>query len=179
MNDCEYPIKVKGLPIERENTLYKLCENAYFTLEACMIMPLVFMVILFIMYTGFFFYNKCLLKQDTYRLLLRAGQIKNASNEEIAEEIRQMDSNWYYDKYVMCKIGDKYIEVNHDNLVIKQSATLNVNIPLLEKWFGADVWELGTTVEVKRICPTGIIRSRRKLEKLIQKENEQCATGNM
>lgn len=137
-----------------------------------MIMPLVFMVIFFIMYNGFFFYNKCLLKQDTYRLLLRAGQIKNASNEEIADEIRQIDANWYYDKYVMCQFGDKYIEVNHDNFEVRQKAALDVNIPLLQKWLGVDMWELGVTVEVRRISPTEIIRARRKMEKLTQKENE-------
>ena len=164
MNNCEHAIKEKNLS--------RVYENAYFTLEACMIMPLVFMVIFFIMYSGFYFYNKCLLKQDIYRQLIRAGQIKNTSNEEIADEIRRTDSSWYYDKYIMCSFGDKHIEVNHDNIVIGQEAALNVNLPMLQKWFGADMWELGTTVEVRRISPTEIIRTRRKLEKVTQKENE-------
>ena len=72
----------------------------------------------------------------------------------------------------MCSFGDKHIEVNHDNIVIGQEAALNVNLPMLQKWFGADMWELGTTVEVRRISPTEVIRTRRKLEKVTQKENE-------
>ncbi len=172
MNNCKHSLKVRTLPGIQENVLVEARENAYFTLEACMIMPIVFMVILFIMYSGFFLYNKCLIKQDTYRILLRACQMKNVSNEEVAEEIREIDSKWYYDKYVLCRFGDKHIEVNHDNIVIEQEATLNVNLPLLQKWLGTDTWGLETGAEVKRVRPTQIIRSRRKLEKLTQKENE-------
>lgn len=150
----------------------RLKENAYFSLEATLIMPFVFMAILFLIYTGFFFYDNCLLKQDTYRMLIRGSQIKYSSNEEVIQKIKEEDSKWYYDKYVMCVWGNKRIEVEHKSIFMEQEAALNVSIPFVSDLVGNNMWSLDTAVKAVRIHPTKTIRSCRKIESLLGKEKE-------
>lgn len=151
----------------------KYCkENAYFSLEATLIMPIVFMTILFLIYIGFFFYDKCLLKQDIYRMLIRAGQIKYSSNEEVVQKIKEEDAKWYYDKYVMCMWGNRKIEVEYNSILISNKAALNVSVPLVGRWVGNDMWIMDTEVRNTRVHPTKTIRACRKAESLLEKEKE-------
>lgn len=145
-------------------------ENAYFSLEATLIMPLVFMTIFFLIYVGFFYYDNCLLTQDTYRLLIRAGQIKYSSNEEIAQKIKEEDAKWYYDKYVMCEWNNKKILVEYNSISIAQEAALNVSVPLTGNHAGERIWSMDTDVKVTRVRPVETIRFCRKTDSLLRKE---------
>lgn len=147
-------------------------QNAYFTLEACLIMPFVFGVIVFIMYVGFYSYNKCLLRQDTYRLLIRGGQVKNASNEEVINKIKEEESRWYYDKYVICLWEDKIIRVERDSINISNNGRMKVSIPFVEEIVGDNVWKMSIDAKANRIHPIDTIRSCRKVESWLTKEME-------
>ena len=47
--------------------------NAYMTIEASLIIPLVLGTYFFLIFTGFFLYNRCVLAQDTYIKCYRAS----------------------------------------------------------------------------------------------------------
>lgn len=158
----------------KNNEKFKMhySQNAYFTLEACLIMPFVFGVIIFIMYVGFYSYDKCLLRQDTYRLLIRGCQIKNASNEDVMKRIKEEESKWYYDKYVMCVWADKRISVEYNSIDISGGCVLNVSNPFADRLGTEKTWDINIEAEVARIHPIDTIRSCRKIESLLDKETE-------
>lgn len=146
--------------------------NAYFTLEACVIMPFVFGVVVFIMYVGFYSYDQCLLRQDVYRLHIRGSQVKNASNEDVVNKIMEEDFSWYHDKYVMYACGDKCISVDHDSINISGEGRLNVTFPLGNTLVGENAWAIKTESDTIRIHPVDTIRSCRKIVNLLEKETK-------
>ena len=144
-------------------------ENGYFSLEACMVMPLVFYLLLFVIYAGFYQYDRCLLEQDIYRMLIRAGQVRSADNREEKKKIKEEDDRWYYDKYALCQIGTKNIEVDYGKIQIAQKAALRVNIPILTEWSGKPEWIFEANVICVRNRPVDTIRKCRKVEKFAKK----------
>lgn len=147
-------------------------QNAYFTLEASLIMPLVLIVIIFIMYVGFYSYDKCLLRQDTYRLLIRGSQVKNASNEDVMNTIKKEDLERNYDKYVMCIWEDKHVSVEHDSINIVGEGMLKVSIPFIDNLLGKNAWNITVEAKTTRIHPIDVIRSCRKIQSLLEKETK-------
>lgn len=152
-------------------------ENAYFSLEACIIMPLVFYSIIFLMYVGFYQYDKCILQQDVFRMLIRGSQTKFLSNEELAQKMKEEDAQWYYDKYVLCSWNDKKIEVGYGEICIKQQAVLNASVPIIMEWTGMEFWDMSMNFSSTRIHPVKTIRSCRKLEKLAERREENEGMG--
>lgn len=152
-------------------------ENAYLTVEACIIMPIVFYTIVFLIYVGFYHYNNCILQQDIFRMLLRGAQEKASSNEEVAQNIKEEDANWYYEKYVLCRWEDKLIEVSHDEIRIRQQAAMETSMPILIKWLGREWWKIDFDFTCTRIHPTDTIRNCRKIERMVERENNDGGVG--
>lgn len=152
-------------------------ENAYFSLEACLVMPIVFYTIIFLIYVGFYHYDKCLLQQDIYRMLIRGSQVKFSLNEEVARKIKEEDAKWYYEKYILCNWEDKTVEVLHDKIRIKQQAAVKASVPMLIKWTGMEMWSIDVDFESARIRPTDIIRNCRKLEKAAERGKKDDGVG--
>ena len=140
-------------------------ENAYFSLEACLILPLVFYMLLFLIYAGFYQYDRCLLRQDTYRLLIRGSQVSFAGNEEVLKKLKEEDTNWCYDKYALCSLGNRELEVKHGSIRITQKAVVKVPFLVLGEWLGKAEWEFSIDAEGGRRRPTQVIRNCRKLER--------------
>ena len=144
-------------------------ENAYFSLEACLILPLVFYVILFMIYVGFYQYDRCLLEQDVYRMLIRAQQTRFADNQELMQKMKAEDTHWYYDKYVLCQWAEKTIEVEHGKIRIAQSGALKTGMSAFSIWNGSDSWNFRADFTGNRLCPEQTIRNCRKLEQLAER----------
>lgn len=140
-------------------------ENAYFSLEACLILPLVFYMLLFLIYAGFYQYDRCLLYQDTYRLLIRGSQVSFAGNGEVLKKLKEEDENWYYEKYGFCSMEGRELEVRHGSIRIAQKAVIKVPFLILSEWSGKSEWEFSVDAEGGRSRPTQVIRNCRKLER--------------
>lgn len=147
-------------------------ENAYFSIEAALIMPLVFLLIFFLIYVGFYQYDKCLLNQDAYRMLIRGSQVKFENNSGVAQKMKEEDVKWYYDKYMLCDFENKRIEVKHGTLSFSQDAVLTVPFLTLIDWTGKRTWHICVDVESGRIQPTDTIRNCRKLQNIQERGDE-------
>ena len=147
----------------KENRACK--QNAYFTLEACMIMPFVLGVIILVMYWGFYSYDKCISQQDVYRLLIRGCQIKDASNEYVLNKIKE-ESERFGDKYVMYISDGKRVAVEHNSINISEKGVLNVKVPFIEFLFEENIWSINTESKTTRIHPIETIRLCKKVESL-------------
>lgn len=145
-------------------------ENAYFSLEAGLILPLVFYVLIFVISVGFYQYDRCLLQQDIYRMLIRGSQIKFEDNNGVAGKLKAQEAGWYYDKYILCSWGEKKIEVKHGSIRLVQQGTLRVPFSTLKEWTRKQGWEIAIAAEGCRIRPTETIRNCRKLEALQEGE---------
>lgn len=138
-------------------------ENAYFTVEASLVLSIVFYTILFLIFTGFYQYNRCLLSQDTYRLALRGSQMLYADNEEVKARVKSEDAGWYYEKYAACHFKEKKIQVTKGKVIMEQTAEVKSPLFVLSKWMNNGMWEMETSAESVRISPVTVIRGCRKI----------------
>lgn len=145
-------------------------ENAYFSLEACLILPIVFYVLIFLLYAGFYQYNRCLLHQDIYRLLIRGSQVRFMDNYGVAEKLKEEEKTWYYEKYMLGSWGSKTIEVEHGSISMAQKGVLRVPFSVLTEWIGKLEWEFSVEAKGCRIRPTQTIRNCRRLEGVAERK---------
>lgn len=137
--------------------------NAYFTVEAALILPMVLGVIVLIIYLWFFQYDRCLMEQDAGILALRGTIMEAEDNQErvrmLIKEAEQMNKK----KYVAWeeKKGDFTIEKG--KLQVKKAGELRFPFRGLQFWNGENVWEVEVVYENQLLSPVSMIRYYRKL----------------
>lgn len=57
--------------------------GAYMTVEATLIVPFVMYISIFLLYLGFFQYDRCLIRQDAYRAALYGSSIYRGDNGKV------------------------------------------------------------------------------------------------
>ena len=70
------------------------------TLEASLIMPLVLYVCIFIIYAGFYQYDRCIMQQDIYRAALRGSSLYGADQSEKYRAAADMMADLTKDNYI-------------------------------------------------------------------------------
>ena len=68
-------------------------KNAYMTLEASLVIPIVIGGIIFILFLGFYLYNVCVVKQGSYIAALRGSQLMDATSDEVEAYVQQQLEN--------------------------------------------------------------------------------------
>lgn len=74
--------------------------DGYFTVEATLIMPVVLYVCIFIIYMGFYLYDKCVMKQDAYRAALTGSSIYRDDNQKVYNAASDRVVKLAADKYI-------------------------------------------------------------------------------
>lgn len=146
-------------------------ENGYMTVEASLIMPLVFLVILFIIYVGFYQHDRCVMEQAAYRAALRGSSLYGADKDEkyraVEDTLRELTEN-----------GLVVMEETHE-IQIKEQITIlsegNLRIPLsgLVELTGSGEWSAEKKTESRLSDPVFFIRLCRKLELGEKKEGSE------
>ena len=132
------------------------------SVEASLIMPFVFLIIIFLMYVGFYMYDDCLIVQDNARIAIRLGQIKWVSDERVLAEFRNIENDWYYDKYVSFIKGERKVNLSNDKIVLSQGASLRTPA-ILPFGSGENSWPMGDEVSAERRDIVRILRDLRKV----------------
>ena len=137
------------------------------SLEASFIMPWVIFLFIFIIYTSFYLYDKCVLFQDAYILCLR-GSVQKEEGGALK----------YVNEHMMEKFGNKYFGVSkvygsamQSGQVIKVIGECSIKIPFdnfltISKDSG---WKIHTEAKAQIINPTKIIRKCRIAENIIDR----------
>ena len=137
-------------------------KNAYFTVEASILMPFIFGGIIFVIYLGIYLYNVCTLKQVSYIAALRGSQLKTASNEEINSYTEQQ-LNHLLDHQILAK-EELETKIHVTNSKVKVEITTKITMPFAEFMSKAiDFWKIENEAEANRLNPVDIIRNVRKI----------------
>lgn len=138
------------------------CTEGYFTVEATLIMPIVLYVCIFIIYTGFYLYDKCLMKQDAYRAALAGSRIYRDDNQKVYNAAADAIVNFAEGKYV----ATDYTAVITVQSKVKVTVSGQITMPFygLAKLAGKEKWEISESAESKCINPVIFIRMCRTLE---------------
>lgn len=142
--------------------MYKKRKNAYMTLEASLVIPLIVGGIIFLLFLGFYLYNACVIKQAVYVAALRGSQLTNVTSDEVEAYVQQQLENLMGNQILARENMEKEISVSIGKVKVRISS--HMQMPLTE-WISSvtNLWSIESKAEASRINPVDIIRNVRKI----------------
>lgn len=136
--------------------------EAYFTVEAVLVFPMALYICVFIIYIGFYMYDRCVIGQDAYRAALRGSSIYRQDNREVYNAAEDTLKTLMADKYIAAEYTFM-IKVQKDiNITIEGNTVMPFHgLALLT---GREDWSIKEAVKSKCINPVFFIRMCRQLE---------------
>ena len=149
--------------------------KGYMTVEASFIIPWVIFLFVFLIYSSFYLYDRCVIFQDSYAYALRAAD-KRISSDEIKSFLEGNVSDQYGEKYMASR------KIAHDFDVSLTSVTVNatgsVHCGFVPGVTLPDIREWGYSAEAKasRISPVEVVRKLRIISDVTEKKEASCTS---
>lgn len=138
--------------------------NAYFTIEAALVIPIVLAGILFVMYIWFFQYDRCLMDIDINAIGLRASNANAENNDERMFLLKKYMNEIYYDKYAAWNIGAANLKIEKGCIFVEQEGNVRFPFKSLGFWRGNNIWSTKSETKANIINPVFVVRSIRKFK---------------
>lgn len=135
--------------------------EGYFTVEAAMVLPMVFMAILWIIYLWFFQYNRCLMEQDVGILALRGAVLQAEDNEDRMRQLRGLANAVYREKYIAWECGEIELKLEKGTISVKQNGRIRFPFGMIA--YGKQMAETTASYENYIISPVSFIRNYHKI----------------
>lgn len=144
--------------------------DAYFTVEAALVIPLVMAAIVFLMYMMFYQYNRCLMEQDLGILLVKGSANESERAEERVQRTSANEAKRNYDKYLMWENGEVTATQERNKLSVKQKGQLMFPFADWQIKGVASVWTSEAEYKCNLLSPTFFVRSYQKLVENTEKD---------
>lgn len=145
--------------------------NAYFTVEAALVLPLVMGAMIIGLYLFCYQYDRCLLEQDVGSLLIYSCALasENAGRtEEIRENMELRAGELNRKKYVAWELTALDIKLEKNHISLTGQGYLTFPVPGWNFWNKDNVWEAEVSYDSSRLSPVYYIRQYRKVHGLFQ-----------
>ena len=132
--------------------------NAYFTVEAALILPLVMSALLLVTFLVIFQYDRCLLEQDMGAMALW-GSLEEADNAgELEEKTRNRMREMYREKYMAWSFTELEAGLEQNRFSAKGAGSLTFPLPGWNIWSGGNIWGVRAEYGYTRLSPVTFIR---------------------
>lgn len=142
---------------------YKL--HGYMTVEAALLMPVVWFSIFFFMFVGFFQYDRCIAEQDGKIAVLRAAEMRGKDKEEIIRAVMEKGELLGKKKLLFSDGVQKELQISKSKAKMKISGKVNTIWNILIGESTLPVFSYGAEYEAKKFDPVQIIRMCRRIKK--------------
>lgn len=146
-------------------------ENAYLTVEAALMLPMLMGMILFIIYMLLFQYDRCLMEQDLGAMALWGSSVEESDTKTLEEMARGRMEALYRDKYCAWSFTDLQLFLKKNRFTAKGSGQLAFPVPGLNFWSSGNIWGTEALYEYRRLSPVTFIRLCRGLMNLVQEDS--------
>jgi hypothetical protein len=136
--------------------------EAYLTVEAAMVLPIVLGTILFVIYLLFFQYDRCLMEQGAGVLAMRGCTLQTADSKELVE-VLLIQSQQEDERYLAWNACTAQIRMKGNYVKVEYSGVLDFPFKGLAFWRDSSAWDSKATYENLRIKPTFFVRKCRKI----------------
>lgn len=143
--------------------------GGYFTVEAALILPMVFSVLIMAVSLFVFQYDRCLLEQDAGLLMLRGTTLNTQSEEEWEMQMKSVLHGISNGKYVDWKTTELQAVLQGKKVMVRAAGSSSSPLP---EW---DLLGLGSMRETEYECkgticsPVTILRLKRKMKGILAK----------
>jgi hypothetical protein len=136
-------------------------ENGYFTVEAAMVFPIAFAVVLFVMYLLFFQYNRCIMEQDTGIIALRGSSVSAENHEERIRMVSHAMAKLDKGKYVAWNDGETKVRLEKGTIRVSGSGEMEV--PFVLPGVKTNLWQSEAEFRNYIFSPVTFVRNCRKV----------------
>ena len=137
-------------------------KNAYMTLEATLVYPMIFGGILFTISLAIYLYNAAVMNQISSVAALRGSLEYQMNGKEVEKFVNEELDKLSKEKLLFVSKMEKNIEVTNEKVKVKLEA--NINLPFLRIPFLDFKWQkLEFESQAKRVNAVKIIRNTRRL----------------
>lgn len=150
--------------------------NAYFVVEAALVLPLVMSAMIIGIYLFCYQYDRCLLEQDMGSLMIWSSDIttNNAGESgKIKEKLQIRASNISLEKYIAWKMTAVDIKLEKNDISLTGQGELAFPIKGWNRWNNDNLWEAVVQYKCDRLSPVFYIRQYRKLQGMFSGDKEQ------
>lgn len=150
--------------------------NAYFVVEAALVLPLVMSAMIIGIYLFCYQYDRCLLEQDMGSLMIWSSDIttNNAGESgKIKEKLQIRASNISLEKYIAWKMTAVDIKLEKNDISLTGQGELAFPIKGWNRWNNDNLWEAVVQYKCDRLSPVFYIRQYRKLQGIFRGDKEQ------
>ncbi len=139
-------------------------ENAYFTVEAALVLPVVIGGLVLTVFLFLFQYDRCLLEQDMNMLAICAGAAAADSREELQTIVQRKISEISMDKYVAWEMSELRVIAEGDRVSVRGGGNFISPLPAWNIFNEKNQWSVGILRETRRISPSDFVRLYRKIK---------------
>lgn len=144
--------------------IYKKKVSGYMTLEAAFMIPWVIFLFVFLIYAGFYLYDKCVLFQDAYALCFRGSIQKDEGS--VVDYINAHMEEQFGRKYFGVENVSGSVEKNGQSVIVYGTCTVKIPFQNFLTMAKSSGWQIQTEVKAQIINPTKVIRKCRMVENL-------------
>ena len=127
--------------------------GGYFTVEASLVLPVVIASIVFIIYVLLYWYDRCLMDQDTAMLAMQAVIREQGTLEETGREVRAWKERNMTDKYVGWQMGELVLTQGRGRIKASREGKLVTDHSL---------WQARSSYENRILHPAAFLRLCRR-----------------
>lgn len=150
----------KGVVINMKNTL-----NGYMTVEAALLMPMVWFSMFFMIFAGFFLYDRCIAEQDSKMIVMRASEERESDEARVIRKVMEKGDLAGKKKLLFSRDVQKEFNISGDKAKMKISGRVNTILSRLVRKSDLGVFAYSAEYEAERNDPVGFIRACRRVEK--------------
>lgn len=132
--------------------------NAYFTVEAALVLPAVIGAILFVIYTMLFQYDRCLLEQDIGAIALWGSLAEASDTAQLEQKTQERMAGLYREKYMAWRMTRLDASLDKNRFLAEGAGQLTFPVPGWNFWNGDNVWEARASYGYSRLSPVTFIR---------------------
>lgn len=143
-----------------KNTLH-----GYMTVEAALIMPIVWFAIFFLIFTGFFQYDRCVAQQDCRVMVMRASDMREEDEATVLRKIVEKGELADRKKLLFSGYVQKDFRMSNNEVRMRIEGSVNTILNRLIKETDLRVFTYASEYETEKYDPVRFIRICRRIEK--------------
>ena len=99
--------------------------SGYMTVEAALLMPMVWFSLFFVMFAGFFLYDRCIAEQDSKIIVMRASEERETDEAKVIRKVMEKGDLAGKKKLLFSNGVQKELHISDEKAKIKISGGVN------------------------------------------------------
>ena len=136
--------------------------DAYFTVEAAILYPIILSVILLMTYLLLFQYDRCLLEQDIGKATVLSGSKWTLTKEQLNDYMQKKALHFDEEKYIAWENEDPLWNLEKNDVILEKTGRLRY--PFADMGTQEKYWSAKASFQVDRISPVFWLRRSRNVQ---------------